>query len=217
MDTGNGDRVTMINTTLRNVIIFAYEIRDFQLLGGPGWVGTERYDIAARSASEEMNAATASGEDRGDEFKRLREKMRTLLADRFGLAVRREKRPEQIFLLTVGKSGPKMKAAEPTDKLHSFGGRGHAQGTAATIDMLAYALSNATGRPVVDKTGLTGRYDYSLDWSPGTGVSTAESPAANAGPTIFTALHEQLGLKLKAANTPMDVIVIDHIDRPSGN
>jgi uncharacterized protein (TIGR03435 family) len=154
---------------------------------------------------------------RDDQWK---ERVRALLADRFGLVVHTETKEEPIYVLTVAKTGSKLKAVTPTPGANQGvrGDRGRSQGMAAPVSMLANTLSNIVGRPVVDKTGLTEKYDYVLEWTPDVAAAeSADSVPANSGPTIFTAVQEQLGLKLESSKGPVDTIVIDHVDRPSAN
>jgi uncharacterized protein (TIGR03435 family) len=159
---------------VRNPITLAYSLRDFQLVGGPGWINTEGYDVVAKASSDEVAAAPGDPQPNGESidqrrlrFDRVRERLRWLLADRFGLVVHHETRDQPVYLLTLAKNGPKLKAVPaPDGPPRKEEGRGHAQGFAAPLDMLVATLSNATHRTVVDKTGLTGRYDFVLDWTP---------------------------------------------------
>jgi uncharacterized protein (TIGR03435 family) len=137
--------------------------------------------------------------------------------------VHHETREHSVYLLTVAKNGPKLKqvlaAAGPPRKEE---GRGHSRGFAVPIEMLVTTLSNATHITVLDRTGLTGRYDYTLDWIPDLQDAPAnpEADAARASgsrPTIYTAVREQLGLQLESGKAPVDVVVVDHVDRPSAN
>jgi bla regulator protein blaR1 len=225
------DRAGGLNATnmpLRALITAAYGIRDFQLSGGPGWVGTERFDIIAKPERVESSQEPPDPRAMTDEQRKLRNeqwnaRVRALLADRFALVVHTETKEQPVYLLTVAKNGPKLTVVTtPGDRQGTSGGRGRSQGFAATMSMLANTLSNATGRPVIDKTGLTGKYDYILEWTPDAGPagpagSDAPQPVDSPGPTIFTALQEQLGLKLESSKGPVENIVIDHVDHPSAN
>jgi len=221
--TDRGTGLHVENFTLRDIITFAWDIRDFQLAGAPAWIDTERYDIVAKTARvaglavmPDPKTMTDQESDLADH--QLRERTRSLLASRFGLVVHQESREHAIFDLTIAKAGLKLKpVVTPGEQLGFRGGRGRSAGFAITAPMLAKELSRITGRPVADKTGLTGKYDYILEWSPDTGVADADAVAGSSGPTIFTALQEQLGLKLESTKGPVDTIVIDHIDRPSPN
>jgi bla regulator protein blaR1 len=225
-----GEGLDIRNVTIRNLITLAYGLQDFQLLKAPGWTNTEGYDVVAKASTDEIpsppagpQAPSESLDQRKLRFDRVRERLRSLLADRFDLVVHHETRERSVYLLTVAKGGPKLKqvltANGPPRKEE---GRGHSRGFAVPIEMLATTLSNATHMTVLDKTGLTGRYDYTLDWTPDLQGAPAdpEADAAQApgsGPTIYTAVREQLGLRLESGKAPVDVVVVDHVDRPSAN
>lgn len=187
------------NYSLRGIILFAYDLRDFELIGTPTWVDTTCYDIVAKADSGQT----------GDSL--FRERTRSLLASRFGLVAHNETRLLTSYLLTVAKGGSKLKSVTtPSEQLGFRGGVGHNRGFAITMPMFAKELGRLTGRPVIDKTGLEGKYDYVLEWS-------ADSDATGTGPSVFTALQEQLGLRLDAVKAPAETLVIDHIERPSQN
>jgi uncharacterized protein (TIGR03435 family) len=226
-----GEGLDIRNVPVRNLITLAYGLQDFQLLNAPGWINSEGYDVVAKAATYEIHSPPASPQSppesldqRKLRFDRVRERLRSLLADRFGLVVHYETREHSVYLLTVAKNGPKLKEVLTADgPPHKEEGRGHSRGFAVPIEMLATTLSNATHVTVLDKTGLTGRYDYTLDWTPdlqGAQPANPEIDAAQApdsGPTIYTAVREQLGLRLESGKAPGDVVVIDHVDRPSAN
>ena len=198
-----------VNFPLKAIILFAFDIRDFQLLGTPGWVEGERYNISAKVA-QDGSAAEVSGEQQRD--REFRERIRSLLASRFSLATHHETKNLTAYALTVARSGSKLKAVTVRGEQYGFrGGRGgRSQGFAITMPMLANELARIAGRPVVDKTDLAGEYDYVLQWTP-------DTDTGSLGPTIFTALQDQLGLRLESTKTPVDVVVIDHVERPSAN
>jgi len=222
------DKVGGLNATnvpLRAIITMAYGIRDFQLSGGPAWVGVVRYDIIAKPERTENAAEPPDVNSMTDDQRKVRDeqwkaRVRTLLAERFGLVVHTETKDQQIYVLGVAKGGPKLTiVTKPGDRQGMSNNRGRNQGYAATMSMLATNLANVAGRPVIDKTGLTEKYDWVLEWTsdmPATG-SDAPQPVDSPGPTIFTALQEQLGLKLEPSKGPVDTIVIDHVDRPTEN
>lgn len=229
---GGGLRIT--NLTLKQVLAYGYDVRDFQISGGPPWINSDRYDIQARP---EQATATApddfrqmSDEQRKTADQQMRERVRTLLADRFQLAVHHDKKEAPVYALMVAKGGPKLKEnTEPRGGRQGMGMRpgGQLSATAASVPMLANLLSNLMGRPVIDRTGLTAKYDFELRWTPDPGQTLlppgAPFPAVEAqppdpnGPTIFTALQEQLGLRLESQKGPVDMIVIDHVEKPSEN
>jgi bla regulator protein BlaR1 len=221
--TDRGTGLHVENFTLRDIITFAFNVRDFQLAGAPAWIETERYDIVAKTARAagsgvmpDPKTMTDQESDLADH--QLRERIRSLLTSRFGLVVHQEVREHAIFDLTIAKTGLKLKPViTPGEQLGFRGGRGRSRGFAVTMPMLATELSRITGRPVVDTTGLTGKYDYALEWSPDAGTADADSVAGNSGPTLFTALQEQLGLKLESSKGPVETYVIDKVDRPSEN
>jgi len=194
----------VINQPLRRLITYAYDVRSLQLVGGPGWVDTDRYDITAKADPEDA----AGSRDAGG-----RERIRSLLSERFGLLVHRESRMQNVYRMVIARRGARMRAVEKHGEERGiYGGeRGHLQGFAATTEMLARELTGITGRIVADSTNLTGMYDWTLQWLAETADDTT------AGPTIFTALQEQLGLKLEPAKASVDVIVIDHVSRPTAN
>lgn len=214
-----GESLTATNTTLRVLITFAFDVRDPQVTGGPAWMATDRYDVTAKTASEQ--SAPLDRAPTNDEIvasdNRTRERTRSMLAERFGLVVHREMREQVVYLLTVAKSGSKLKENATADRHETTRGRGRNEGHAATIAMLTGLLSSATGRPVVDRTGLAGNYDWLLEWNADAGIVDPDAAPAASGPTIFTALQEQLGLRLESGKAPIEMLVVDHLDRPSPN
>lgn len=217
--------LTVENAPIRALITMAYGIRDFQLSGGPGWIGTDRYDVMARPEKAESTQEPPDPGSMTDDQRKVRddawkERVRNLLAERFGLVLHKETREEQVYVLTVAKGGPKLTVvATPEGRQGISGNRGRTQGFAAPMSMMAMNLSSTVGRPVIDKTGLTEKYDWVLEYDPN--VSGAQNQDNAAGeeqrPTIFTALQDQLGLKLESTKGPVDTWVIDKIDRPSEN
>lgn len=215
-----GGRFITTNANLHQLIGFAYDLRSNQITGGPAWVDSALYSIEAKS---ESGVAVPPGPLGGA---RIRLMLQSLLADRFHLVVHRETREESIYQLVVAKGGPKVKEADGSQTPSERVGRGAITGTAARIDLLIKPLSQQLGRNIVDKTGLEGRYDFTLQWTlePGQlrGAGDPPAPANPAppdpdGPNIFTALQEQLGLKLEAAKGTVNFLVIDRAERPSEN
>jgi uncharacterized protein (TIGR03435 family) len=210
---GVGESLTIVNVPLRKIITYAYDIRDFQLAGNLGRVGDERYDIAAKTAAADRPASDATAETDGqrrDRVARVRERLRSLLADRFGLRVHVEEREQTILALRIAKGGPKLAgAAANTGSVSTVNGR--IQGFGAHISLLATQLSIAIGLIVTDETGLRGSYDFLLEWAPD------EKDQNDTRPSIFSAVGEQLGLRLEPAKGPVKTIVIDRVGRPSAN
>ncbi|HEY1760047.1 MAG TPA: TIGR03435 family protein [Bryobacteraceae bacterium] len=223
---------TVERATLRSLVLMAYGIHDFQLSGGPGWINSDRYNIEAKA----QPPATFSQEYRTLQNRRLQ----TLLQERFRLALHHETKELPIFELTVAKGGPNLQPTsclqrDPGDRTIApgkamndycgFGGWSKSRYEATTGSMadLAGGLSGLLERIVVDKTGITGTYHIVLTFTPDDSTirlpdlpGAPEQPPAD-GANIFTAIQEQLGLKLESAKGPVDVLVIDHAEKPSEN
>jgi bla regulator protein blaR1 len=203
-----GGGLSASGATLKNLISLAYGVREFLITSAPSWANTDRFDIDAR-----MDTPPA------DESRSTAKRLATLLTDRFQLTFHRESREQPIYALTVAKGGPKFQESTETK-----GGirMGNALITAhgVGIGLLALNLSNLLGRRVVDKTGLTAKYDFELKWTPDPAQADAGgfggAPDPNA-PSIFTALNEQLGLRLESERGPVEMFVIDRAEKPSEN
>jgi uncharacterized protein (TIGR03435 family) len=198
--------------TLQRLIAFAYDVELFQISGGPSWSHSERYDITAK---KERDPRLAKPDD--DRYR-----VRALLADRFNLTIHRESKELPTYALVVGKNGSKLQIAKPHVGSSGVNGRGTQWTfTDAPVSMLVHILSQRLGRPVSDRTGLDGHYDFKLESAseqtqPMLGDS-ATGALDSSGPSIFTALQEQLGLKLDAEKGPVEIIVIDRADKPTEN
>jgi uncharacterized protein (TIGR03435 family) len=232
------------NQSLMGLIKFAYTLKsDDQLIGAPAWVASKGFDIDAKEDAAFVEAAkTLSPEQR---IAQIRLMVQALLQERFHLQVSRETRELPVYALVVAKGGPKMTAMPPPDLSRTSApppapgdapvrrrgsgirstGRGDLTGLAATMDLLTNVLSNqneTAGRLVLDKTGLTGNYDWTLKWTPEKSESTVSGGSGNAGadetgPSFFTAIQEQLGLKLESQKGPVAVVVIAHVELPDAN
>jgi uncharacterized protein (TIGR03435 family) len=200
-DTDTG-KLNYTNVNLKEVIGKAYKVQQYQITG-PDWIETERFDIVAKFAPH-------SGADQ------LPLMLQALLADRFNLALHRETRELPMYALVVTKNGPKFKSSETETGISSNSSRTRWHVTAkVTMRGFAEFLSDEAGRPVVDRTGLTGSYDMTLDWAPDDASAANDS---TAGPSLFTALQEQLGLKLEATKGPVEMLAIDRAERtPTAN
>jgi uncharacterized protein (TIGR03435 family) len=212
----NGDSVIIRNMPVRMILGFAYDQARYNSFDGlPPWADTENYDITAKVAAADLPA-----------FHKLlpRERnpmLRPMLAERFHLQSHFESRQVPAYALVVAKGGARLTDAQPqmtADASKDPGGvrmgRGELVGTAAPIAPLLDALSVQLGRPVVDRTGLTGRYSFTLKFAPAQAATDAQS---DAGPSLFTAVEDQLGLRLESTRAPVPVLVVDHIERPSAN
>jgi len=204
--------IVATNMPLRTFIKAAYGIQDYQLSGGPGWLDSERYDIAAKSERAVLDD-------------KLLLMLRALLEDRFKLTLHREKKELPGYALVMGKSGLKIHEVKQEGKSWTRFGRGSLNGHEVSMSALADALSGRLGRPVVDSTGVKGVFDIKLEWTPdesqprGPKESVEPLPADDGagGPTIFTALQEQLGLRLESRKGPVEIVVIDRVEKPSEN
>lgn len=185
-------------------------LMDSQLVGLPGWAKTEPIAVEAKMDADTTQALRKLPPM--EQWKQSQLMLQALLADRFALKAHRETKDLPIYELTLAKGGSKMKQTSPD----SGGGNANYSSGKVTaheisIESLAANLSFAVGRVVVNKTGLEGGYDFTLDYAPD------GADASDPRPSIFTALEEQLGLKLEPARGPVDVIVVDHIERPTAN
>jgi uncharacterized protein (TIGR03435 family) len=225
--------------TLQTMIVQAYGVRPYQISGGPTWLTTDFYDVEAKMEPSLADALKTLGPD---QLKLARQHMlQSLLADRFGLKVRSETKDGPVYFLVIGKNGPKLPDAKPAAALQLTGpdsggitgvirldGRsGDATTVVATSVNMPYLtryLSQILRRPVLDKTGLTGAYDFTLEFVPDTAQAPVSRtsddntlPTDPGGASIFTAVQQQLGLKLDPGRGPVETLVIDHVERPSGN
>jgi bla regulator protein blaR1 len=214
-----GGRFAANNASLKLLIQTAYDVRSHQISGGPNWLDSAKYDVEAKPDNATPIPAGPAG---GPQMRLL---LQSLLEERFKLRLHRESREEPVYELVVAGGGPRMKQAADSLKQPQRGlrmGRGQLTGTAAPISILINQISQQLGRSVIDKTGLTGQYDFELKWTPEFNQSQA-SPADPGpqpdlgGPSIFTAIQEQLGLKLESTKGPVEVIVIDSAEKPSEN
>jgi uncharacterized protein (TIGR03435 family) len=215
--------LNVINGTLKGIIEMAYDVRDFQVSGGPGWIDSDRYDISTKNALDDPLMRIT---DRQERNKEARRRLQTLLAERFQLKVHRETKDLSEYALSVERRGLKIKEVADAPATGIRSRCGQLNGTKTTMTNLALTLAGELGRPVVDRTGLSGKYDFQLVWTPETRPCAQQptdigSPEAVAspsdGPSIFTALQEQLGLKLDAVKGPVEIIVVDHAEKASAN
>lgn len=189
------DGLTARNVTLLFCIRIAYEVQEDQV-SGPGWMNSEQYDISAK-------AGAPVGQDQ------LRLMFQTLLADRFKLALHREARLRSVYTLVVGKDGAKLHEASGDGGGGTTAEVGHLAFNGASMPALVRRLSQQLHAPVSDMTGLKGLYDFTLDWQQDESVP---------GASIFTAVQEQLGLRLEAKKAPVEILIIDHADKvPTAN
>ena len=215
------------NTALRMLIVNAYDVTSDRLLGGPGWISNERFDILASAPA-------------GTSESTMRTMLQTLLADRFKLVLRREAREMAAYSLVIARNDARLEKAllpvdckaprpeskavvgeagqpacswlvtrQPGSDLSTY----HSGGV--SLDELARQLSSYVGRPVINRTQLEGEFQFEFSWL--RDIKAAAPAAANDGPSLFTALQEQLGLKLESSRVPIDVLVIESVERPTPN
>jgi uncharacterized protein (TIGR03435 family) len=210
------------NASLIDLIAYAYSVQARQITGAPEWMSHDRFDIRAKPDIE--------GVPNPDQMRSL---VRKLLADRFKLAFHRDKKEMSAYVLSVVKTGSKLKLTEFEGPGMSFGFVPEAKGllfpvrNATMADFSGVLQSMVLDRPVVDETALTGKYDFALTFMPNDSQFNGHPPvlngqapnseAADASPGLFEAIQQQLGLKLEAQKTAVDIIAIDHAEKPSPN
>lgn len=213
-----GRRFKTINTPLTAIMAFAYDVQPSQIIGLPDWAGSEKYDIEA--------VPDGTGQPSQAQWKSMVQK---LLVSRFSLKFHQDQKVLPVYVLTVAKSGQKMSldTSNPNGLpglfFHGLGKLGVRNAT--MHDFTNLMQSAVLDRPVIDMTELKGKYDFELDWTPdesqfvnmGVHVPPPSADAANQPPSLYTAIEEQLGLKLEATRGPADVLVIDHVDHPTAN
>ena len=211
-----GGRLRAVNATLRDLIETAYDLRSFQIEGGPRWADASKYDVDATPGTPPQGATV-----RPAGWTNVRFEVQALLKDRFQLQLHRETRTARIYSLTIAKGGIKSSVLSATQSPQKGinAGQGTMLGEAASMTQLAYKLSRLLQRPVVNNSGLEGNFDFKLEWTPDLAPSAPDGQPVDTsgGPSIFSALREQLGLSLEATKGPVDVLVIDHADKPSEN
>jgi uncharacterized protein (TIGR03435 family) len=201
-----GDRFSTSNITVLALMQWAYGMPEKQILDGPSWLGSTRFDISATTDTDRIKGLT------GEQDRDLKRRMvQALFADRFQLKLHQETRSLPAYDLVLAKGGSKLQPSKSNGKTIGTG-RTHFNGEGLTMTSIAEELSKIAGRVVVDKTNLANRYDFKLEWA------ADDAPAGdNSAPSLFTAIQEQLGLKLEPAKEPVPVLVIDHIDLPTAN
>jgi uncharacterized protein (TIGR03435 family) len=205
-----GGRLVVTNWTLELILREAYGVRHYQVSGGPSWLTSDHFDITAK----------AEGDPSREQMMLM---LQTLLADRFKLKVHRETREGAVYALVVAKNGSKLqevKELKDGDRAGVFTYRTGSPvepavsyirtGRKASMPLLVQTLADMVARPVLDQTGIKGEFDFRLEYA-------ADDSHLDAFPSLFTAIQEQLGLKLEAQKGPMETLVIDHVEKPSDN
>lgn len=201
-------QITMENVSLRKWILYAYGIPDDRdyAVAGPSWLPSETFDVAAKFPGDASREQTQL-------------MLQNLLAERFKLRLHKQTRQVSAYALVVAKSGLKIKPDEPGAN-RTNGMPGHLEATKITLQKLADLLSKTMGQPVANETGAGGAFSFTLEWSPDETQRYQGAPDSvpQGGPTLFSALQDQLGLKLEGRKTSVEVLVVDHIERtPTGN
>jgi uncharacterized protein (TIGR03435 family) len=228
-----GGRLVADNRTLKFLVSVAFGVKEFEVQGGPSWVDSDHFDIAAKAGTDAS-------------FPEMLPMLQALLEDRFKLAVHRETKEQSVYVLAAAKGGlklpdpkeggcvPRSPDGKPPVRISGqpppvicgglrvrFNGL---DGFRISMEQLAGLLSEMTGRRVVERTGFPGVFDASLKWSPDQSTAGMEKmvgpPPASidmSGPSIFTALQDQLGLKLESQKAPVEIVVIDHAETPTEN
>jgi uncharacterized protein (TIGR03435 family) len=232
--------VSATGVTLQSIIQEAYGVGDHQISQAPDWVKSEHYDIKAtvnKSVADELGKLSES--QRKIAAQRM---LQALLADHFKLALQRGTKELPVYALVIAKNGPKLQESKPgetypngftgpdrggagTMKITMDGEMGQLAGQGVSATSMAHALSQRLGCNVVDETGLRGNYDFTLQWPTTEGLVLAvkrtedckqiADSSLSLGPSIFTAIQEQLGLKLEAQTAPMEILAIEHVEIPS--
>lgn len=215
--TMRGSEFSTLNTTVSDLMGFAYGVHPRQIVGAPSWIESDKFDILAKPDQEGIPNRN-----------QLTTMIQKLLADRFQLKFHHDKKELSVYALEVAKSGPKMtKSAGDPNGLPSllFRGLGVLPVRNATMEEFATVMQAAVlDRPVVDRTGIQGRWDFLLKWTPDEtqfssfGVQIRPpTNSADAPPDLFTAIQQEIGLKLESTKAPVDVLVIDQMEKPSAN
>jgi len=205
-------RLDITGMTLREMVQYAYDVQDVQISGGPRWFGSDHWDISA----------TAGREVSDHEQKKM---LQSLLTERFRMTIRRETKELPVYALVVGKNGSKLKpdAEGKPEQVMLMGKAGLLTmiGEHVTLPKMADVLFGQVKRIVIDRTGIEGNFDFKLEWVPDAtkmpSINGAKMEASTEGPSIFTAVQEQLGLKLESTKGPVEILIIDRAEKAVEN
>jgi uncharacterized protein (TIGR03435 family) len=200
----SGTRVNMTGYTVSGLIQYAWDMRNYQVTGGPNWITQDTYSVTAKV---EGDAAAPTAE--------IRKMVQSLLAERFELKVHRDTKEEKVYLLEPAKTGLALKPSTAPKTTMQMG-TGHLMMAKVTTPVIAAMLASVLGRPVIDKLGIPGEFDFTLD-SPDVNMGRPGAQEEAPGPSLFTALQEQLGLKLEPSKGPVEILVVDHVAKPVEN
>lgn len=202
-----GDRYTVRGQTIVSLMMFAYSIDKHQVVDAPDWARTDRWDIEGTNDTPGQ-----------PNLRQQQEMLQKLLADRFGLKFHHDKRELPVYFIQIAKGGPKLKPpanpdAEPDQDASNHGTEVTVTITTGTMADFIMGMQFFFDRPLVDQTGIPGRHDFKLRYT----YDETHASDPNAPPGLFTAIQDQLGLKLDAVKAPIDVFVLDHVEQPSAN
>lgn len=206
----NGVGYNAERVSVRDMLAVMYRVPRRQIVGGPDWLGSEKFDVLARA-------------DRAYSIDDLHVMFQNLLAERFNLKLHRETRIGPVYVLTVAKAGLKMKPVPAGSDRHNpitSAGNHKAIGDRVPMNYFCFWLGQnlqSDARPVIDRTGLSGTYDFALTFRPQLPPDAPEDPDVSNLPSLFEALKEQLGLELTPQKGPVEMLVIDHVEKPSVN
>jgi uncharacterized protein (TIGR03435 family) len=198
----NNGRITMDNLTVKQLILNAYRIQNYQY-AGPSWLENERYNINAKA-------------DTKVEYAELMAMLQNLLAERFKLVVHHESKSVPGYALVISKGGLKVKPVEGEGSSMNSNNT-KLTATHVNTDRIAKYVANVLGQPVLDETGIKDSFSFVLEYADPRPGREEKSDSGATLPTVFTALNEQLGLKLESRKIPIDIVVVDHIERPTEN
>ena len=199
-----------MNLTLKALIQYAFDMPESRIFDAPAWTASQPFDIDAKSDDTLNQRLHDLPSDQAKPIKLAM--IQSLLADRFGLKTHREQRVLPVYELIVAKAGPKLTPAKSGLLINH--GRNYFNGQGITMPLLAQELARDAGRVIIDKTGIPGRFDIDLHWQPDDAPPNSNDATY---PPFFTAIQEQLGLRLQPAKGPVEVLVIDAVSEPSAN
>lgn len=210
------------NTSLLTLITFAWDVRNYQVLEVPGWAKNEGFDVTFTPDKAEVVPAQGSKAGEVESFiDRQRQRLQAVLRDQFGLRLRMETRELPVYSLTIAKSGSKLQPAAPEGKgpsLSTNPDRGEMTAIGINMRMLVNVLSDVLRRPVLDATGIENTFDFKLSWKPEPlDQPTDQQGTEKDGSSLFTAVTEQLGLKLESKKGPVTVYIVEKAERPADN
>jgi|SRR6185437_13603192 len=209
-----------LNSTVADLITLAYQIPDYRLKGGLGWASSEHYDVVLTPAEPEIPEDTTANAAELARRARNWQRLQAVLRDRFGLVLRLETHELPIYSLVQAGNGVTLPRVDGERSNLRVNGPGKIKGTAQELNRLTTLLSEQLGRPVIDETGLIGQYNFTLEWSPDPNVSTPSGDAGTLpaiGASLETALKQQMGLRLESKKGPVQVYIIEKVERPTEN